>query len=73
MKDVKGSRLSVGKRVCIQEDIPTVDGMLYKNEGYRQCSDIQLLDQLLQDQFFVTTPGFLQQSNYLDRSHVLQQ
>ena len=31
MKDVKGSRLSVGKRVCIQEDIPTVDGMLYKN------------------------------------------
>ena len=31
MKDIKGSRLSVGKRVCIQEDIPTVDGMLYKN------------------------------------------
>ena len=31
MKDVKGSKLSVGKRVCIQEDIPTVDGMLYKN------------------------------------------
>ena len=31
MKDVKGSRLSIGKRVCIQEDIPTVDGMLYKN------------------------------------------
>ena len=31
MKDVKGSNLSVGKRVCIQEDIPTVDGMLYKN------------------------------------------
>ena len=31
MKDVKGSRLSVGKRVCIQQDIPTVDGMLYKN------------------------------------------
>ena len=31
MKDVKGTILSVGKRVCIQEDIPTVDGMLYKN------------------------------------------
>ena len=31
MKDIKGSRLSVGKRVCIQENIPTVDGMLYKN------------------------------------------
>ena len=31
MKDVKGSKLNVGKRVCIQEDIPTVDGMLYKN------------------------------------------
>ena len=31
MKDVKGSKLSVGKRVCIQEDIPSVDGMLYKH------------------------------------------
>ena len=31
MKDVKGSRLSVGKRVCIQEDIPSANGMLYKN------------------------------------------
>ena len=31
MKDVKGSKLSVGNRVCIQQDIPTVDGMLYKN------------------------------------------
>jgi hypothetical protein len=31
MKDIKGSKLSVGKRVCIQEDIPSVDGMLYKN------------------------------------------
>ena len=31
MKDIKGSKLSVGRRVCIQEDIPTVDGMLYKN------------------------------------------
>jgi len=31
MKDVRGSELNVGKRVCIQEDIPTVDGMLYKN------------------------------------------
>ena len=32
MKDVKGSKLSVGRRVCIQEDIPTVDGMLYKDQ-----------------------------------------
>ena len=31
MKDVKGSKLSVGRRVCIQQDIPSVDGMLYKN------------------------------------------
>ena len=31
MKDVRGTKLSVGKRVCIQEDIPTVDGMLYEN------------------------------------------
>ena len=31
MKDVKGSKLSVGKRVCIQQDIQTVDGMLYKH------------------------------------------
>ena len=31
MKDIKGSKLSVGKRVCIQQDIPSVDGMLYKN------------------------------------------
>ena len=31
MKDIKGKLLEVGERVCIQEDIPTVDGMLYKN------------------------------------------
>ena len=31
MKDVRGAMLEIGKRVCIQEDIPTVDGMLYKN------------------------------------------
>ena len=31
MKDVRGTKLSVGKRVCIQEDIPSVNGMLYKN------------------------------------------
>ena len=31
MKDVKGTKLSIGRRVCIQEDIPSVDGMLYKN------------------------------------------
>ena len=31
MKDVRGKELKVGKRVCIQEDIPTVNGMLYKD------------------------------------------
>ena len=31
MKDVKGHVLKVGERVCIQEDIPTIDGMLYKH------------------------------------------
>ena len=31
MKDVKGLKLSIGNRVCIQQDIPSVDGMLYKN------------------------------------------
>ena len=31
MRDVRGTKLSVGKRVCIQEDIPTIDGMLYEN------------------------------------------
>jgi|TARA_R110002124_G_scaffold119103_2_gene276857 hypothetical protein len=31
MKDVRGTKLSVGNRVCVQEDIPSVNGMLYKN------------------------------------------
>ena len=31
MKDVRGRVLKISDRVCIQEDIPTVDGMLYKN------------------------------------------
>ena len=31
MKDIKGKLLEVGVRVCIQEDIQTVNGMLYKN------------------------------------------
>ena len=31
MKDVRGTKLNVGERDCIQQDIPTVDGMLYKN------------------------------------------
>ena len=30
-KDHRGRSLKIGERVCIQEDIPTVDGMLYKN------------------------------------------
>ena len=31
MKDIKGTILKIGKRVCIQDDIPSVNGMLYKN------------------------------------------
>ena len=31
MKDVKGTKLKVSDRVCIQQDIASVDGMLYKN------------------------------------------
>ena len=31
MKDVRGTVLKIGKRVCIQEDIPSANGMLYKN------------------------------------------
>ena len=31
MKDARGRYLKVGERVCIQEDIPSVNGMLYKH------------------------------------------
>ena len=31
MNDIKGTKLAVGEKVCIQQDIPSVDGMLYKN------------------------------------------
>ena len=31
MVDCKGRVLKIGERACIQEDIPTIDGMLYKN------------------------------------------
>jgi hypothetical protein len=31
MKDIRGKALSIGERVCIQEDIATVNGMLYKH------------------------------------------
>jgi len=31
MKDVRGTMLKISDRVCIQEDIPSVNGMLYKN------------------------------------------
>tara|TARA_Y100001938_G_C7832975_1_gene302294 strand:+ start:72 stop:356 length:285 start_codon:yes stop_codon:yes gene_type:complete len=31
MKDIKGRQLKTGERVCIQEDIPTINGVLYKN------------------------------------------
>ena len=30
-KDHKGRKLKLGERVCIQEDIPSVNGMLYKH------------------------------------------
>mgnify|MGYP001240714580 FL=1 len=31
VKDVRGTILKIGKRVCVQEDISSVNGMLYKN------------------------------------------
>ena len=31
MNDIKGTKLVVGEKVCIQQDIASVDGMLYKN------------------------------------------
>ena len=31
MKDVRGTKLKISDRVCIQEDIPTIDGMLCKH------------------------------------------
>ena len=31
MQDNRGRMINIGERVCIQEDIPSVDGMLYKN------------------------------------------
>ena len=31
MIDNKGRKLKVGDRVCVQEDIPSVNGMLYEN------------------------------------------
>ena len=31
MKDVRGTKLKISDSVCIHEDIPTIDGMLYKN------------------------------------------
>ena len=31
MRDVRGTKLKVSDRVRIEEDIPSVDGMLYKD------------------------------------------
>ena len=31
MKDVRGRKFTLGERVRIEEDIPSVNGMLYKN------------------------------------------
>jgi len=48
MKDVRGRCLKVGERVRIEEDIPSVNGMLYRhtickvealNEGKLQVQD----------------------------------
>ena len=41
MKDVRGTVLKIGKQVCIQEDIPSVNGMLYKNTMF----NIESLDE----------------------------
>jgi hypothetical protein len=30
--DIKGRDLTLGTRVCIQKDIPSSEGMLYKNQ-----------------------------------------
>ena len=38
MKDVRGRVLKISDRVCIQQDIPSVDGMLYKNTICNQVS-----------------------------------
>ena len=32
LKDHKGRNLKVGERVCVQMDIPSENGMLYKNQ-----------------------------------------
>ena len=31
MVDCKGRQIKLGERVCVQENVPSVDGMLYKN------------------------------------------
>tara|TARA_R100000008_G_C3500797_1_gene123582 strand:+ start:56 stop:256 length:201 start_codon:yes stop_codon:yes gene_type:complete len=31
MRDIRGKNVIVGERVRIEEDIPSVDGMLYRN------------------------------------------
>ena len=31
MKDVRGAKLKISDRVCIQQDIASIDGMLNKN------------------------------------------
>ena len=36
MKDVRGTKLKISDRVCIQEDIPTIDGMLYGDNIIKQ-------------------------------------
>ena len=31
MKDVRGTKIKISDRRCIQQDITTIDGMLYKH------------------------------------------
>ena len=31
MKDYKNRNMQIGQRVCVQEDIPSANGMLYKH------------------------------------------
>ena len=42
MKDIRGRSLKVGERVRIEEDIPSVNGMLYKHS----ICKVEALDEL---------------------------
>lgn len=49
--DYKNREIKVGSRVCIQHDIPSVDGMLYKNsivkvDEFKENKGIRVIDNL---------------------------